>query len=263
MHGRYIVVLVLGLALLAAGTTTTSVSGATTTSGSLNLNATLTLNSRIGECAPPPNMDECAIRTFQGPFPGLGAVAGRYEFHIDIGGPVCSEITGKASSYTIRLPVAGKGELIVAVAEGPCVDSDAIRTQAQAFTVVGGTGSYVGASGSGTLERALGEPTDTGRYGQERWKGTLSVPGLEFDTTAPALSGATARTVKAKKRAKNARVVFTVTAKDDKDASVAVACFPRSGTRFPLGRTKVTCNAVDSSANAVSASFAITVKKGR
>lgn len=254
---------VIALALTAAGTSAAAVSASDRAGGSLNLGATLTLNSRIGECAPPLGLDECAVRRFQGPFPGLGGVNGRYEFHIDIGGPVCSDITGRAASYTIRLPVAGKGELVVAVAEAPCVDSDSIRTQAQAFTVIGGTGSYVGASGSGTLERALGEPTDTGRYGQERWKGTLSVPGLEFDTTAPTLSGATAKMVKAKRGAKSARVVFAVTARDDTDDSVPVGCMPRSGTRFSVGRTRVTCSATDTSANTASASFTITVKKGR
>ena len=263
MQRRHIVTFVLGLALAAAGTAAAAVSGADRASSTLNLRAALTLNSRIGECAPPPDMDECALRTFQGPFPGLGAVNGRYEFHVDIGGPACSDGTGKAASYAIRVPVAGKGELIVAVAEGPCVDIDSIRTQTQAFAIVGGTGSYVGASGIGTLGRALGEPTDNGRSGQERWAGTLSVPGLEFDTTAPTLSGATPKIVKAKKGAKSARVAFTVIARDDTDTSVPVSCTPKSSSRFPLGKTRVTCTATDSSANSATASFAVTVKRTR
>ena len=263
MQRRHFAPFMLGLALLAAGTGAAAVSDADRASSSLSMAAALTLNSRIGECAPPPGLEECAVRTLHGPFPGLGSINGRYEFHIDIGGPACSDITGKAAGYTIRLPIAGKGEVLVAVAEGPCVDSDAIRTQAQAFTVIGGTGSYLGASGSGTLERALGEATDTGRHGQERWKGTLSVPGLEFDTSAPTLSGATARTVKAKRGAKSARVVFMVTAQDDRDASVPVSCDRRSGSRFPLGKTGVTCAATDTSANSSTASFAVTVKRTR
>jgi len=263
MQRRHIVTFVLGLALLGAGTAAAAVSGTQRATGSLNLGATLTLNSRIGECPAPPGLDDCAARTIGGLFPGLGVVNGRYDFLVDSGGPKCSDDMGWAASYTIRLPVAGKGEIVVAVAEGPCVDSDSIRTQTQAFTVVGGTGGYVGASGSGTLERVLGEATATGRYGQERWKGTLSVPGLEFDTTAPTLSGTTARVVKAKKGAKKARVVFAVTAQDDKDASVPVSCTPRSGSRFPLGKTRVTCTAVDTSANSTTASFAVTVKRVR
>jgi hypothetical protein len=263
MQRRHIVVFVLGLALLTAGTAATAVSGAPGASGSLSMSATLTLNSRIGGCETPPGIDACAARTIQGRFPGLGVVNGAYEFHVNQGAPTCSGTTGKAASYAIRLPVAGKGEIVVALDEGPCVDEHSIRTQAQAFTVIGGTGSYAGASGSGTLERALGEETDTGRYGQERWKGTLNVPDLEFDTAAPTFSGATAKTVKAKKGAKNTRVVFTVSARDDNDASVQFACTPRSGTRFPIGKTRVTCDATDSSANSATASFTVTVKRAR
>jgi hypothetical protein len=262
MQHRHIVTFALGLALLAAGTATAAVSSAERASGSLNLGAALTLNSRLGGCAPP-GIDACAARTIQGLFPGLGAVNGTYEFHVDQGGPTCSGLTGRAMSYPIRLPVTGKGEIVVVVAEAPCIDEQSIRNQAQAFAVVGGTGSYVGASGGGRVERSLGEETATGRYGQERWKGTLSVPGLEFDTTAPTLSGATARTVKAKKGAKNARVVFTVSAQDDSDSSVPVACNRRSGSRFPLGKTRVTCTATDSSANSSTTSFAVTVRKAR
>lgn len=262
MQRRHIVTFVLGLALLTAGTAAAAVSGADRASGSLNLGAALALTSRLGGCAPP-GIDACASRTIQGPFPGLGVVNGTYEFHVDLGGPTCSGSLGRALSYEIRLPVTGKGEIVVAVAEAPCIDEQSIRNQSQAFTVIGGTGSFVGVSGSGTIERTLGEETDTGRHGQERWKGTLSVPGLEFDATAPTLSGAAARTVKAKRGAKNARIGFTVTARDDKDGSVPVSCTPRSGTRFPLGKTRVTCSATDSSANSSTASFAVTVKRAR
>lgn len=263
MQRRQIVIFVLGLALLTAGAGTAAVSGADRASGALNLDANLSLHSTIGGCPPPPGMDECASRKISGPLPGVGVVMGAYELPIDLAGPTCSAITGKFASHTIRLLVAGKGEVVVAVAEGPCVDTEPTLTQTQAFTVIGGTGSYVGASGSGTLERTLGGPSDTGRRGLERWKGTLSVPGLEFDTTAPTLSGAVAKTVKAKKGAKSARVVFTVSAHDDRDPSVPVACTPDSGSRFALGRTRVSCTASDTSANSATASFAVTVKRAR
>ncbi len=263
MQLRHIITIVLGLAVLATGTTATAVSSAPDAIGSLNLDASLTLNSRLGDCPPPPGIDACAARTIAGLFPGLGVVNGKYEYHVNQGAPKCSGTTGKAASYVIRLPVAGKGEIVVAVAEAPCVEDSFIPSQTQAFTVIGGSGSYVGASGGGTLERAIGEPTDTGRHGQERWKGTLNVPGLEFDTTAPTLSGAAVKTVKAKEGAKSARVVFAVTAQDDKDTSVAVSCDRTSGSRFPVGRTRVTCTAIDSSANSATASFAVTVRKAR
>ena len=132
----------------------------------------------------------------------------------------------------------------------------------QAFAITGGTGTYAGAAGSGTVTRALGS-NDAGAAGTETWAGTLTVPGLEFDTTAPTLSGATSKTVRAKKGAKSARVVFGVTAQDDKDASVAVSCNRRSGSRFPVGKTRVTCTAIDTSANSATVSFAVTVRKAR
>jgi hypothetical protein len=263
MKRLHVVTVVIGLALLATTTAAAAVLGAHRTAGTLNLGATLSLNSRIGECPIPPGADHCAARTIVGPFPGLGSVRGRYEFLVDEYGPICSDTTMRAVGYTVRLPIAGKGELVVGVAEGPCVDPDSVRTQTQAFTVLGGTGSYVGASGNGMLERTLGEPTDTGRSGQERWRGTLSVPGLEFDTTAPTLAGAASRTVKAKKGATNARVVFNVSAQDDRDGSVPVTCSARSGSRFRIGKTRVTCSATDTSANSATTPFTITVKKGR
>ena len=87
----------------------------------------------------------------------------------------------------------------------------------------------------------------------------ISVPGLDFDTTRPTLSGATRKTVRAKKGAKTARVTFKVTAGDDQQGAVPVSCTPRSGTRFALGRTRVTCSASDASANVAVARLVVTV----
>lgn len=98
---------------------------------------------------------------------------------------------------------------------------------------------------------------------RDEWTGSLSVPGFEFDVTPPVLSGARSRTVRAPKNAKRFRVAYAVTARDAVDGVVPVACKPRSGSRFKLGRTLVRCLATDSSANSASKSFAITVKKSR
>jgi len=168
---------------------------------------------------------------------------------------------GRGLAYPLRLAVAGKGDLEVAVADGECLVP--AYNSPQRFTVTGGTGIYAGASGGGTLERQLGEPTSTGRYGRETWTGTLVVPGLEFDLTRPTLTGAANKTVKAKKGAKSARVVFRVTAKDDRDGTLPVACAPSSGSRFRIGRTRVACSATDSSGNTATASFTVTVKVKR
>jgi hypothetical protein len=182
---------------------------------------------------------------------------------MDGGGPACAGDAARLLAYLIRVPVAGKGEIHVAVAESPCVPLSDLVNQAQTFTVTGGTGSYAGASGSGTLARSLSELTANGRFGTETWTGTIEVPGLEFDVPRPTLTGATSKTVKARKGARSARVAFRVTAQDDRDGVLPVACDTRSGSALRIGRTRVTCHASDSSANTATASFTVTVQRRR
>ena len=81
--------------------------------------------------------------------------------------------------------------------------------------------------------------------------------------TPPALLGAKSKTVRARKRAKRVRVVYQVTASDAVDGQLPASCNPRSGSRFPLGRTVVRCSATDSSANTANASFRVTVRRPR
>lgn len=54
-------------------------------------------------------------------------------------------------------------------------------------------------------------------------------------------------------------VVFSASATDDIDGSVAVTCVPASGTLFPYGATQVTCTAVDAVGNVGTAVFTVTV----
>jgi hypothetical protein len=234
-------------------------------SGTLELNSKLKLVSVLGPCPPGVTATACGARTSSGPFAGLGQVAGTYTFMSDVG-PPCANGWGKARAYPVRFAVASKGDILFQLAEGAqCVreESDfAVRAQTQTFTVTRGTGIYAGASGTGVVARSLGT-TDTGSAGTETWTGTLTVPGLEFNVTAPTLAGATNKTVRAKKGAKSARVTFKVTAEDDTDGVVLVECDSKSGSRFPLGRTRVTCWATDSSANTVSASFTVSVRRAK
>jgi hypothetical protein len=256
-------VLAFALAVLAGiPSAVAAVSGSERARGSLDLNANLYLKSLVGGCPLSGNADECAARTVAGSFPGLGQITGTYSFLVDIEPPECAASSLRALAFPIHLIVASKGEIQAAVAETSCVQYP-VATESQTFTITGGTGVYAGATGSGTLSRTLGNPTDSGRIGNERWTGTLSVPGLEFDLTPPTLSGATSKTVKAKKRAKSARVTYQVIARDDRDGSVPVTCSPKSGSRFEIGRTKVICAATDTSANATQASFTIRVKATR
>ena len=89
------------------------------------------------------------------------------------------------------------------------------------------------------------------------------MPGLAFDVTPPTLSGATAKTVRVPKGAKRARVTFKLTATDDVNGAVPVSCVPRSGSRIPVGRWTVRCEATDSSDNTGKASFRLSVKAQR
>ena len=69
----------------------------------------------------------------------------------------------------------------------------------QEITITGGTGLFAGASGSGKIERLFrsGPPPGRPEESTEYWTGTLEVPGLRFDVTAPKLHGAGSRTVRA------------------------------------------------------------------
>lgn len=248
--------------VLVAGADVAPGRGATAfATATLELRADLRFVSQLVGCPPGVAANACADRTGEAQVPGLGRVTEAYTWQARLDAP-CAAESGRALAVPVRFVVAGKGEIQFALAEGAqCVDLETLRTQTQTFTITGGTGRYAGASGSGTVERTLGEGFP--RRGRETWTGTLAVPGLEFDLAAPTLSGAVAKTVRASTGARRTRVVYAVTAKDGEDGTVPVACTPRSGSRFAIGRTVVTCAATDSSGNTRTGRFAITVRARR
>ena len=217
----------------------------------------LRMTSTLGPCPPgsPPDADLCAARTGSGAVRGLGEVSETYTFFVQEGD--CDRVF----ETTVRLEVAGKGELQLAVDRyrGECISSS--LNLSRAFTITGGSGIYAGASGGGTVSHQA-FPTPSGSAGTDTWTGTLSVPGLEFDVTPPTLSGAVNKTVRARRGSKRVRVTYRVTASDAVDGSVPVSCQPRSGSRFKIGRTLVKCSATDTSANAKAGRFRVTVKRG-
>jgi hypothetical protein len=254
------VILVVGglVAALSVGVPTS----APFTAGTLNLTIDLRVASPPESCSPEVSgATECRDeRTGKGTASGLGNISESYFWVFGMGPPTCpSNGIGKPLATTGRLVVAGKGEIHFSLAEGArCVARESTGSEPQAFTLTGGTGVFEAASGNGTVTRSL-------RFGSgvERWRGTLVVPGLEFDVTPPTLSVTTAKTVRARKGAKSVRVTYKVTARDALDGVVPVTCEPRSGARLPVGRTAVTCRAVDSSANTGRATFGITVRPAR
>jgi len=220
--------------------------------GSLTFESVLAMTSTPGSCPPgsPPEADLCAARTGSGAVRGLGGVSETYTFFVQEGD--CDRVF----ETTVRLEVAGKGELKLAVDRyrGECTSSS--LNLSRAFTITGGSGVYVGASGGGTVTHRVSST------GKDTWTGTLNVPGLEFDLTPPTLSGAVNKTVRARRGSKRVRVTYRVTASDAVDGSVPVSCQPRSGSRFKIGRTFVKCSATDTSANAKTGRFRVTVKRG-
>jgi hypothetical protein len=240
-----------------------------TPTGTLDLRALLRLESVLGVPCPPdvPQGFVCAARTGEGIVPGLGRVTDAYTFRTDQSGASCPPETVKVPGYPVRFTVVGKGELQVTLAEVPeCLPEGggqfSGRDAAQDFTITRGTGIYAGSSGRGRVMRALAN-TPTGASGTETWVGTLDVPGLEFDLTKPTFTGAASKTVRAPRRRRNVRVTFRVTAQDNVDGTVPVSCVPRSGSRFRIGRTTVRCSASDTSGNAATATFRVTVRRGR
>lgn len=232
-------------------------------SATLQLNATLDLVSVRATPCPPgtPAGFLCPGRTGSGAVPGLGAVTESYSYLVEEAPPSCGFAGARVFAYPVRWVVAGKGEIHFAVHEAPgCLGADAF-TADQAFTVTGGTGVYAGASGSGIADRELRQNV-LGATGRETWSGTLSVPGLEFDLTPPAIARAAAKTIRAPRKAKSVRVRYRVTASDGADGAVPVSCRPASGSRFRVGRrTRVSCSATDTSANTARATFTVTVRR--
>ena len=180
-----------------------AVSGNKAATGSLGLRAAFTwMSSTTSNCAPgTPPSHSCYERTGEGVVRGLGRVTQSYIFLADFSHPSCPSGSTKILGYPARFAVAGKGEIHFALAESPdCVTThEAARNAPQSFTITGGTGTYAGASGSGSIEREQGTvgPRDTGL---DRYIGALAVSGLEFDVTAPTISGATSKTVRTPKR---------------------------------------------------------------
>src|SRR3954463_1947084 len=171
--------------------------------GSFTSEAVLAMTSTPGPCPPgsPPDADLCAARTGSGAVRGLGGVSETYTFFVQEG--ECDRVF----ETTVRLEVAGKGELHLAVDRyrGECISSS--LNLSRAFTITGGSGIYAGASGAGTVShQALATPS--GSAGRDAWTGTLSVPGWEFDVTPPTLSGAVNKTVRARRGSKRVRLTY-------------------------------------------------------
>jgi hypothetical protein len=246
-------VALVGGAVLATGATGASERAA----GTLRISATFAVQWNRGSDCPPgtPAASSCFRFVGKALVPGLGSVTERYTRTFD----------GDASRGCVEtlpgavIEIAGKGQIEVSMVGRPCEPLPPARPSF-VFTITGGSGTYAGATGSVQVESTVAETGGGEGIAADAWTGALTVPGLDFDTVPPAITGAAPKTVKAPKKAKSMRVRYVVMAKDAVDGAVSVACTPRSGSSFKRGRTKVSCSATDSSANTAKAAFTVTVK---
>ena len=88
---------------------------------------------------------------------------------------------------------------------------------------------------------------------------TASATVTVVDTTPPTLSLPGSFAVEATGPG-GATVVYSASANDLVDGSIAPSCDHPSGGTFPIGSTTVTCTATDSSSNTASGSFDVTVR---
>ena len=233
-----------------------------TATGALEFRAEVLVRYPPGTCPPgTPHLVECFDRTGDTTVPGLGAVQVSWAYVLENTPVGCPGQLGadvvRLLSTTARLTVEGKGEIYLSTAGTNCLARVGTLRSTEDFTVVGGSGSFSGASGGGSLaSQSNGPPAYSGF---DTWTGTLVVPGAQFDLTAPAIQGATNRKVVVGRRVKHARVAYRVAGRDEVDGVVPVSCKPSSGSSFAVGRTRVACSATDKSANRANAGFTVIV----
>jgi hypothetical protein len=145
--------------------------------GTLALDATLRMTTSLGPCPPgTPAGVECPLRQGSGFVRGLGVVAETYAYLFQIGAEGCSSGDYKALATTARLRVSGKGDIEVAVDEGPGCRPTGTFNFSRPFTVTGGTGAFVGASGSGTLTHQASFGGSGLAEGIDTWQGSIVAP---------------------------------------------------------------------------------------
>ena len=154
--------------------------------GTLNLRGTVRVRSEPVDCPPDaPPETECRARTGTGRIQGLGGVSVTYLWSFGPESPSCPSTHVKPLATTGRIVVAGKGEFRFALAQGAqCVEQtpqEPVGNEPQSFTIIGGTGIYEAASGSGTVKRAL----SAGGLDPRRGRGRSSLPRLSSTSRRP------------------------------------------------------------------------------
>ena len=230
--------------------------------GTITATIKVTIADDYRDCPPgtPPEATGCFSRKGTADVRGLGRVEESWDPVVDETPAGCEPASLRFLPSTGRFAVSGRGAIDVQVNDSKCLrfTPPSPVVGAETFTVTGGSGKFAGASGAGTIghfSNGLGEP------GHDTWRVTLVVPGFDFDLTPPTITGAADKRVGAPRNTKRIRVRYHVSARDDVDGALPVACKPKSGSFFRVGRrTVVRCSAKDTSANTQTTRFAITVR---
>ena len=222
--------------------------------GTLPLNMAVPMKSNPTTCPPGVSALLCARRTGVIAAPGLGQVTESFLY-------VVLECSGlfQLERTTAQLTVAGKGTIEFALDPSTQCFTSALVAD-RVFTITGGTGFFAGAYGSGTVQHNAAYTLSGGSAGTDTWSGSLVVPEREFDLKPPTITAAN-KVVRVRKGANRVKVRYKVSARDDVDGNVPVACKPKSGSRFKIGRTLVRCSATDTSANTKAAQLRVTVRR--
>jgi hypothetical protein len=244
-------------AIFAAGVATASLA-APAAAGTLPYNIKLEGHWKKAPCRVDNPLASCFDVDYEeARWPGLGLVE-VHEYVVQSGILDESLCESQTRDETIITP-RGTIELLVSGTDCPATRQilGGYRAVVAEGPAIAGTGAFAGVVGAGD---ANVRPDEDEVY--THFQGTLSVPSLEFDTTPPVLTAVPRpRTVRA---AQPVAVRYPLpTAADAVDGPVAVRCTPASGSRFRMGRTIVRCEANDASGNTGTASFAVTVGRGR
>ncbi len=242
---------------------TAGLSASPAATGTLELDGRIATTYRFDDAFCPAGssmFDRCVRFVGEGQLPGLGRATTTYTKILpgdDFDCPVLNH-------NTAVIEIAGKGTISVSRTGRFCGPTAPAEVPRSTFTVTGGSGTYSEASGT-LVFRSSVYAANLGcgpcGNGLDTWTGTLVVPGVDFDTTRPVLTGAVSKTVRIPLKAKRVRFAYAVTATDGVDGDVPVSCNPRSGSWFRIGRTSVTCTATDSSGNTARARFTVTVRR--
>ena len=231
-------------------------SGTSQATGTLQLKAKFPVKWHFLPACPPgqPSTVTCYLFEGQAVVPGLGRVTEKYMKTFD------GQCARTLPDFVVT--VAGKGDLSGSVTGPACGAVPPTQVTLDA-TITGGTGIYAGSvrKHSDHVSHLRAGRRGGGRHRHLLRHAQRARARVRRDRASLERS---AREDGAGSERREARKVrYVVTAKDAVDGSVATVCKLRSGAFFKIGRTTVTCRAVDSSANTATARFIVTVKPAR